>query len=408
MGQAPSTVVVVGAGLAAARAVETLRGDGYDGDVAVVGAEPHLPYERPPLSKDYLQGRAERSSLFVHPEQWYAEQRIDLRLESAVTSIDPGAGIVALVDGSALPWSALLLATGSRPRRLGLAGEELDGVLHLRGLDDSDRLREALRQAQHLAVIGGGWIGLEVAAAARDAGVGVTVLERADLPLGPVLGPEVASVFAELHRDHGVDLRTGVEVTGLVAEGVRVAGVELADGARVPADVVLVAIGARPNTDLATSAGLRVADGIVVDAALRTSAPGVWAAGDVAEAFHPTLGAHVRVEHWDNAREQGVAAARSILGQDVSYDRLPYFYTDQYDLGMEFTGHLGAGYDQVVLRGDVPGRQFVALWLSRGRVVAGMGVNVWDAMDPVRDLVTSHRQVPLERLRDPDVALAEV
>ena len=409
MGQVPRSIQVVGAGLAAATAIETLRTEGYDGEITLVGAEPHLPYERPPLSKDYLAGGAERDSVFVHTRDWFDENGVRLHLGIRAVAIDPGAGSTRLEDGSSVAWDALLLATGSRPRRAGLPGEDLDGVLHLRDLDDSDRLRDALSGAERLAVIGGGWIGLEVAAAARGADVDVTVLERGELPLLGVLGPEVAGVFAELHRDHHVDLRCGVEVSRLVGEGGHVAGVELADGQSIPADLILVAVGAEPNTGLASEAGLQVADGVVVDSALRASVPGVWAAGDIAEAFHPVLGAHLRVEHWDNAREQGRAAARSMLGQPMSYDRLPYFYTDQYELGMEYTGFLGPrDYDHVVLRGDVPGLEFVAIWCSEDRVIAGMGVNVWDAMDSVRDLVTSGREVSLERLRDPDVALADL
>ena len=403
------SVVIVGAGLAASRAVETLRGEGFGGDVTVVGAEPHLPYERPPLSKGYLQGAKERDSVFTHTSDWYAEKGVTLALGTRATRLDPAEQVLEVEGGRHLSWDAVLLATGSAPRRSRLPGEDLDGVLMLRTLDDSDRLRDTFSRVGRLAVIGGGWIGLEAAAAAREAGVAVTVFEQAELPLIRVLGPEVAQVFADLHRQHDVDLRLGVQVAGLEGRDGTVTGVRLADGEVVAADAVLVAVGAIPRTELAADAGLEVRSGVVVDAALRASAPGVFAAGDIAEAFHPLFDDWVRVEHWDNAREQGTAAARSILGQHVSYDRLPYFFTDQYDLGMEYTGLVRpGGYDEVVLRGDVPGRQFVAFWLAQGRVLAGMGVNIWDAMDPVRELVGSGRHVDPSRLRDLDVPLAEL
>jgi len=403
------SVVVVGAGLAGARSAETLRAGGFHGPIRIVGAESHLPYERPALSKEYLQGRKERDSVLVHPAAWYEQQGVEVLAGRRVTRVDPGDQVVGLDDGRQLAWDAILIATGSRPRRLGVPGEDLAGVLHLRTLDDSDRLRQTLESVQRLVVVGAGWIGLEAAAAAREAGVAVTILERAELPLVAVLGPEVAAVFADLHREHDVDLRLGVEVASLVGSAGAVTGVALGDGQVVPADAVLVAVGATPRTELAADAGLDVDSGILVDAALRASSPGVWAAGDVAEAFHPLLGRRIRVEHWDNAREQGVAAARSILGEDVAYERLPYFYTDQYDLGMEYTGHVvPGGHDQVILRGDVPGREFVALWLSHGRVLAGMGVNIWDAMDPVRDLVNSRRVVDVKRAQDPTIPLAEL
>ena len=403
------SVVVVGGGLTGARAVQKLRDEGYSGKLTVVGAEEHLPYERPPLSKGYLQGADERDSVFVKPQAWYDEQDVELLLGARAEQLDPASRRLVLGDGRELAWDALLLATGSRPRMLNLPGTDLDGVLTLRTLDDSDRLKATLSRIRRLVIVGGGWIGLEVAAAARAADVAVTVLEHAELPLLAVLGREVATVFADLHRAHDVDLRVGVDVAAIVGRDGAVTGVALGDGEVVPADAVLVAVGASPRTELAKSAGLDVRSGVVVDAGLRSSAPGIFAAGDIAEAYHPILRDHIRVEHWDNAREQGFAAARSMLGQDVSYERLPYFYTDQYDLGMEYTGYLKpGGYDDVVLRGDVPGLKFVVLWLAAGRVVAGMGVNVWDAMDPVRELVASGRTVDPGRVRDVDVALTDL
>ena len=401
-----TTYVIVGASLAGAKAAETLRAEGFDGRLVMIGAESERPYERPPLSKDYLLGKAERDTIYVHPPQWYAEHDVDLRLGVAATGLDPSGHQVTLADGSRAGYTKLLLTTGSSPRRLTVPGAGLDRVLYLRSAHDSDRLKAAFGAASRVAVIGGGWIGMETAAAARAAGAEVTVLEAAELPLLRVLGREVAEVFASLHRDNGVDLRTGVQVAEITGAGGRADGVLLGDGSRVPADVVVVGIGITPNTQLAAQAGVKVDNGVVVDERLRSSDPDIYAAGDVACAFHPLLGKHIRVEHWANALNQPLTAARAMLGQDVAYDRVPYFYTDQYDLGMEYSGHVDpGGYDQVVFRGDVPGREFLAFWVGGGRVLAGMNVNIWDVNDKVAALVRSGKPVEAARLADPDVPL---
>jgi 3-phenylpropionate/trans-cinnamate dioxygenase ferredoxin reductase component len=403
------THVIVGASLAGARAAGALREEGFDGRIVLLGAEEHRPYERPPLSKAYLAGAADRDTVFVHPAEWYDERRIDLRLGVAATGLDRTAHEVVLADGSRLPYTKLLLTVGSSPRRLGVPGGDLDGVHYLRTLDDSDRLRTLVGSATRVAVIGAGWIGLEVAAVARAAGVEVTVLETAPLPLLRVLGPEIAQVFADLHREHGVDLRLGVEVAEIVDDGGRACGVRLADGSVVEADGVVVGIGVVPNTGLARAAGLEVDDGISVDRRLRTTDPDIYAAGDVANAFHPHFGRHLRVEHWANALNGGPAAARSMLGSDHEYGRLPYFFTDQYDLGMEYTGHAAPdGYDQVVVRGDLDTREFVAFWLAGGQVQAGMNVNVWDVTEDIGRLIRSREVVDRARLADPAVPLAEL
>ena len=404
-----SAYVIAGAGLAGAKAAETLRAEGFDGPVVLIGDETERPYERPPLSKDYLLGKAERETIYVHPESWYADNGVELRLGAPVTGIDRAAHEVALADGSRVGYARLLLATGSSPRRLTVPGADADGVLYLRRVGDSDQIKAALATASRIAVIGAGWIGLEAAAAARAAGVEVTIFEASELPLLRVLGPEVAQVFAGLHREHGVDLRFGVQVEEIPAAGGRAAGVRLADGGQVEADAVIVGVGITPNAQLAEAAGLEVGNGIVVDAALRSSDPDIFAAGDVASAYHPLLGRHIRVEHWANALNQPQVAARAMLGQDVTYDRVPYFYTDQYDLGMEYAGYVEpGGYDQVVFRGEADRREFVAFWLSGGRVLAGMNVNVWDVNDAIQDLVRGGRPVDPARLADPGVPLDQV
>ncbi|MFI0716652.1 NAD(P)/FAD-dependent oxidoreductase [Streptomyces inhibens] len=401
-----TTHLIVGASLAGAKAAQTLREEGFEGRIVLVGEENERPYERPPLSKGYLLDKTEREEIYVHPPQWYAEHNVDLRLGATVTALDPAAHEVTLADGSRLGYAKLLLTTGSSPRRLPVPGADLDGVLYLRRVEDSDRIKETFGSASRVAVIGAGWIGLETAAAARAAGVEVTVLEAAELPLLRVLGREVSQVFADLHTDHGVDLRCGVQVAEITGTGGHSSGVLLADGSRIEADAVIVGVGITPNSRLATAAGLDVDNGIRVDAHLRSSDQDIYAAGDVANAFHPLLGKHIRVEHWANAVHQPPVAAKAMLGQDVTYDRVPYFFTDQYDLGMEYTGYVEPGaYDQVVFRGSTGTREFIAFWLADGRVLAGMNVNIWDVTDPIRALVTSGKAVDAKNLADTDVPL---
>jgi len=401
-------VVVVGAGLAGAKTVEALRDGGYDGTVTLIGTEPDRPYERPPLSKGYLLGTDERDAAFVHAADWYAAHDVDLRTGTTVRSLDLAGHDVLDDAGTRTGFDHLVLATGSEPRRLDVPGADLDGVVYLRTLDDSDRLRAALVTGTRVVVVGGGWIGLEVAAAARAAGCEVSVLVRDPMPLLRVLGPELAAMFADLHRGNGVDLRTRTEIAEVVAtgDGARVGAVALADGTQVDADLVVVGIGAAPRVGLARAAGLTVEDGVVVDAHLRSSDPHVLAVGDIARAAHPLLGTHVRVEHWATALNQPATAAATILGRDEPYDRLPYFFTDQYDLGMEYVGWVGPhGYDEVVVRGDLGSRELVAFWRREGRVVAGMNVNVWDVVDDVQALIRSGAVVSRDRLADRDAPL---
>lgn len=403
MAEAPSSVVIVGAGLAGAKTAEALRAAGYPGPVTLVGDEPELPYERPPLSKGYLLGSTPFDDALVHPRDWYADQRVELRLASPVRAVHPDAGEVEFADGSRLGYGALVLATGSEARRLPLPGAEQ--ALTLRTRADADAIRSTFGPGRRLAVIGAGWIGLEVAAAARQQDTAVTVLEAAELPLLRVLGPEVAPVFADLHRAHGVDLRLGVQVAAIEADGVR-----LGDGELVPADAVVVGVGARPRTDLAVAAGLAVDDGVLVDSQLRTSDPAIFAVGDIAEHDHPVLGQRVRVEHWATALNQPRAAVDALLGGLDPYDRLPYFYSDQYDLGLEYVGHAPPGsYARVLVRGDLASREFVAFWLGADdRLLAAMNVNVWDVVDAVRPLIAAGAPVDPARLTDPAVPYSEL
>jgi 3-phenylpropionate/trans-cinnamate dioxygenase ferredoxin reductase subunit len=404
----PRTLVIAGAGLAGAKAAQTLRDEGFDGDVVLLGQESERPYERPPLSKGRLLGTADRETAFVHEPGWYAEHDVDLRTGVQVAAIDRVARQVELADGQRIRYDALLVATGSTPRTLEIPGAYLDNVLQLRTLPDSDRLATALIDGADLVIVGAGWIGLEVAAAARQRGSNVTVVERSRLPLLRQLSPDIAHVFADLHRDHGVTFHFGATVDEFRGDG-RASSVLLDDGTELPADAVVVGIGARPNVALAKAAGLAVDNGIVVDESLRSSDPHIYAAGDVANAYHPLYRTHLRVEHWATALHTGPAAARSMLGSDAAYDRLPYFYTDQYDLGMEYTGHTPpGGYNTIVVRGDLAKREFIAFWTNHGRVVAGMNVNTWDVTSDIENLIRTGEPVDLARLADPSVDLADL
>jgi len=400
------TFVIVGASLAGAKAAETLRAQGFDGRIALIGAEPERPYERPPLSKDYLRGESPREKAYVHPERFYADNDIELRTSTAASGIDASSREVLLDDGQRLRFDRLLLATGAEPRLLRVPGAELDGVLYLRELGDSDAIAQRLRSGGRLVVIGAGWIGAEVGASARQKGLEVTIIEQTSVPLERVLGPEVGVVYRDIHRDHGVELLTGTELEG--CEGDRaVERVRLSDGRAIGCDFVVVGIGVSPRTGLAGSAGLEIDDGIVVSETLETSVAGIFAAGDAANAFHPFYGRRVRVEHWANALNQGPAAARNMLGEGAPYERLPYFFSDQYDVGMEYAGY-ATSWDEVVFRGDPGSREFIAFWLEHGRVVAGMNVNVWEVTDHIQALIRSREPVDVGRLRDPDQSLEEL
>ncbi|WP_310786858.1 NAD(P)/FAD-dependent oxidoreductase [Mycobacterium sp. Z3061] len=391
-----STVfVIVGGGLAAAKAVQALRDSGFDGQIVLFADEEYLPYERPPLSKDFLAGDKSLVDFTVQNSDWYRERRVDLRLNTRVDALDAAAHTVAFDDGVTLRYEKLLLATGSAPRRPPIPGHDADGVHYLRSYPDAVSLNSVLVEGSSLAVLGAGWIGLEVAAAARRRGVDVTVVESAEQPLLTALGAEVGAVFADLHRDHGVRLRLETQVDRITVRDGKATGLALSDGSTVAADAVLVAVGAEPNVELAEQAGLAMADGGVrVDASLRTSDPDIFAVGDIAAAEHPFYGARIRTEHWANALKQPAVAVAGMLGSPGEYDELPYFFTDQYDLGMEYAGY-ASGSEKVVLRGDVAGREFVAYWLDdEDRVLAGMNVNIWDVLDDIKEQIRS--RTPLD------------
>jgi 3-phenylpropionate/trans-cinnamate dioxygenase ferredoxin reductase component len=401
-----NTHVIVGGGLAGAKAAEVLRSEGFEGRIVLLGEESEVPYERPPLSKDYLRGESPRENARVHPEGFYADHDIELRTGTVVTGVDPAGREVELADGERIRYARLLLATGARPRRLEVPGAELDGVLVLRDLADADALRARLPWVTHLVVIGAGWIGSEVAASARQIGSEVTVVERAEVPLEHVLGRKIGGFYADIHRDHGVELLAGAGLKAFAGES-HVERVELDDGRAIACDLVVVGVGVTPRIELAEAAGLAVENGILVDEHLQTSVLGIFAAGDVANVAHPYYGGRLRVEHWASALHQPEIAARSMLGKPASWDRLPYFFSDQYDVGMEYAG-LASGQDEVVIRGDRDGRELIAFWLRDDRVVAGMNVNVWDVNEAIQALIRAGHTVDRMRLADPDVPLADL
>jgi len=401
------TFVIVGAGLAGAKAAESLRGEGFDGRIVLVGAEPEAPYERPPLSKGYLAGASAREDARVHPAGFYEAREIELLTGRAARTLDPAARAVELDDGRTLRYDRLLIATGAEAVRPPLAGADLPGVHVLRTLADADALRTDLARGGPLAVIGAGWIGCEVAASARQLGVEVTLLEYAPTPLHRVLGPELGGFFAGVHREHGVRVITGARVEEISGDG-RPRAVRLAGGEHVPCETVVLGLGARPVTALAESGGLLVDGGIRVDGHLRASHPGIFAAGDVAACRHDRYGRHVRVEHWANALEQGPAAARAMLGRGRPFDALPYFFSDQYDVGMEYAG-LHAASDRVVVRGGPGERRLQAFWVTpEGRISAGMHVGEWDSIEHIKRLVAAGAVVEPDRLADAGEPLEEI
>lgn len=399
-------VVVIGGGLAGGTAAFALREAGFAGSVTLVADEPHLPYERPGLSKAYLRGEEPVEKLLVRPEADYDTEGVTLLPGRRAIAIDRDERNVEIGDGERLAYDRLILATGAAPRRLVAGDTDLPGVHLLRTIDDADAVRAAATTAERVVVVGGGWIGSEVAASLRQLGAPVTLVTNLARPLERMLGPEIGDVVADLHREHGVELVTG-HVAGVVGDG-RARGVRLSDGRVLEADLVVVGVGVVPRIELALRSGLETAEGgIAVDERLRTSDPAIYAAGDIAAAQHPRLGRRLRIEHWDNAKRQGRAAARNAIGLDEPYDRTPYFFSDQFDLGIEVRG-LPDPHEEVVIRGDAAARTFLAFWIDGGRVTAALNANVWDAGKELAAMVRDGAQVDRERLADADVPMSLV
>ena len=401
---ATETHVIVGASLAGASAAAALRKEGFDGRIVLIGEESERPYERPELSKTYLRGEAKKD-LHVHDADFYADNGIELLTGRRVDRIDAERREVRIGD-ERVAFDRLLLATGATPRRPDLPGGDREGIETLRTMVDADRIREKAKEAEAIVVVGGGWIGSEVAASLRELGRQVTLILSGRNPLEHVLGSELGAMYGRAHEEHGVKLITGTTVTGFDGRS-HVTAVRTDGGGNVPVDLVVVGIGAEPRVELAKRAGLAVDNGVLVDERLETSVPGIFAAGDVANATHPSYGRRLRIEHWDNAKRQGRIAAANMLGQAKPYERIPYFYSDQYDIGMEYTGR-ARPEDLIVFRGDRESREFVAFWLRADRVVAGMNVNVWDVAPAIERLITSHVAVDVRRLTDDRRPLEEL
>lgn len=395
----PSRIVIIGASLAGATAAIALRDQGYQGELTLIGEESQLPYERPPLSKALLLGERDEPD-WVADEATYADKAISLRLGTMATRIDRDRKVV-VASRHEYPYDKLLIATGSSARRLDIHGSELDGLLTLRTLEESLALRERFTDGANVVIVGAGWIGCEAAAAARQHGANVTIVEPRSQPLLGVVGEQIGATFAALHRDHGVDLRLGTGVKGFAGEGTA-SSVLIKGGHSIPADTILIGVGAAPNIALADAAGLKLADGgIAVDATLRSSDPDVYAAGDVAAHDHPKYRHRVRVEHWANAKDQGLHVAGSLLGAEASYQLRPFFFSDQYDLGCEYRGLADPAKDRLVVRGDLASREFTAFWLRDGAVAAAMNVNQWDDGDALQELVDTGRHVSDKELVSP-------
>ncbi len=391
------TFVVVGANMAGASAVETLRREGYAGRLVLVGAEPHLPYERPPLSKGVLTGATPVEKVFLRDEAFYAAQEVELRLGTRATELDPASQTVTLMDGARLRYDRLLIATGGEVRQLYVPGAELPGVRYLRTVDDARALALDLRRVAdgggRVVIVGAGFIGAEVASDCRQLGIDVTVLELLPVPLGRVLGNVVGAICAEIHRAHGVDLRLGEGITAVRGAG-RAEEVLTTAGARIPCALVVVGVGMRPADAWLRGSGLALDDGVLVDELCQTSAPGIFAAGDVARWPYQLSGERVRLEHYDNALRQGDVAARNMLDQRQPYTPVPYFWSDQYDLKLQYVGYAHPE-DQVVLRGQPLQEPFVAFYLRDGRLRAALAAN------RVRDLATLKRLIAARVAPDP-------
>ena len=397
-------IVIIGGGLAGAKAAEGAREAGWSGPIRLIGTEPYLPYERPPLSKGVLRGDDGPQAALVAKDGWAQAHEVELLLGAPAESIDLAARSVRL-GATDLAYSRLVLATGSIAGHPPIKGSGLPGTFVLRTLDDALALRDRLLPGTRVAVVGSSWIGTEVAAVATERGAEVTLLGHGEVPLERVLGAEVGAFYARIHAEHGARLRLGPRVEAIDGDDA-VEGVRLADGTRLDADVVVFGTGVRPDLRLAKDAGLRTDGGVLADDRLRASDRHVFVAGDIAEAEHPILGARVRVEHWGNALNQGLAAGANAAGADRPYDLLPYFFSDQYDVGMEYSGW-PVEFDEIVIRGSLDDGEFVAFQLRDGIVVGGANVNVWDVNEGVQALVRLAAPVRREVLADPEVGPEE-
>ena len=391
-------IVVIGAGQAGGWAARTLRDEGFEGGIVVIGEEPYPPYERPPLSKEVLLGKEPPESSYLWPEGSFDDLGIELRTGVEATAIERAEKTVALSDGGTIAYDKLLIATGGRVRKLPIEGATLEGVHYLRGIDDSAAIRADLGEGAKLVVIGGGWIGLEVAAAARMLGADVVVVEALEQLCGRALTPDLAAYLLDVHRGRGVDIRLGTTVEALTGES-RVSGARLSGGEAVPATAAVIGIGIVPNVELAEAAGLEVENGIKVDALCRTSDPDIFAAGDVTNHPNGLLGRNVRLESWENAQNQGIAAAKAMLGGETPYCEIPWFWSDQYDVNIQLVG-LPADFEETVTRGDRTQGSFVEFYMKGGRIDGAAAIN-----NP-RDIRFAKRLMQAEKIVDP-AALAD-
>lgn len=395
--------VIIGAGVGGGHAVKEIRDAGYDRSIALLGSEPQAPYHRPDLSKKVLVEGVDPLELTLEDDAWYTDHDVHTFFGTTATSFDPEAKTVTLESGETLAYEKLILATGSTPRRLDLPGSGLTNVLTLRDAADAVKVRTGFGEGMRVVIIGGGWIGLEVAAAAKLNGAEVTVILRSAPPLKRALGEEIGRYFEELHTKNGVVFRSDIEVTGFSGTD-SVETVDSTDGS-LPADLVVVGIGATPNTQIAEAAGLAVDGGVIVDEHMVSSSPDVLAIGDIAKANNTLLGGQVRVEHWDNAVRQAGVVASTLTGRQKVEDWQPYFYTDQFDLGMEYVGQ-ATPEDDVVIRGDKSSGEFIVFWTREGVITAAMNVNVWDYSDELRALVG--KSVSAARLQDESIPVGEL
>ncbi|GAA5229735.1 NAD(P)/FAD-dependent oxidoreductase [Arthrobacter cryoconiti] len=403
-------MVIIGGGLAGATAAETLRKEGYAGDITIVADEAELPYQRPPLSKGFLSGKEDEDFLLPYPGTWYTENNVTVLTGTAATALDPANHTVTLADGRTLSYAKLLIATGASPRVIPFKGVDLDGVHYFRSKADSVAMKELLKGGGHnVVMVGSGWIGMEIAATAAELGNKVALLGLEEVPLSTAIGNELGRVFASRHEEAGVKFFLPSSAEEIQGTDGKVTAVLTTTGESLVADIVIVAVGVVPNISLAKDAGLTINNGIQVSGSLQSSDPDIFAAGDVANSLHPTTGAYARSEHWANAIASGKVAAKSMLGKAAELNDIPYFYTDQFDLGMEYSGFGALTKDaELVIRGSLEKREFIAFWVLESRVVAGMNVNVWDVQDAIKDLIASRRSVENSKLADLQIPLESI